>query len=432
MKILMLSLEYSSGVGGGVGTHVQELSNGLAMTGDSVTVLSGTVGQPKHFVEGTRSVHLVPPDQEQQSGRSIAQGILDFNRTLASYAQREILSSEGPPDLIHCHNWITYSAAVEIGRAAGRPVISTIHYLSHPIEAWWGQVPDPQILSQEEDLFRSGHTFIAVSRSIRSLMRDHYSVPEWRVRVIYNAVDPELFLTSSIPKDSLDRLKATIAPANEKIVLFTGRFHPMKGVPALLKSAALVLQKQPGVRYLLAGQPDSKAFALEFRELLEQYPILKQKLTTLGTLSRRRVALLYSVANVALLPSVYDPCPYAAIEAMAAGVPLIASDGGGLAELVDHGVTGLTIPVRVQETGLRSVDPEELAEATLLLLRDEKLAQEMGSAARRRAAENYNLETMVRLTREAYQSTLGTSRTFEGSFPTVALGHGDRRKVGQY
>lgn len=405
VKPLILSLEYSSGVGGGIGTHVQELSKGLAMAGDSVTLLSGTVGQPEHFVEGRRSVHLVAPDQHQQSGRSIVQGILDYNRTLASYARDKILSSGSSPNLVHCHNWITYPAAAEIARVAGIPVICTIHYLSHPIEPWWGQMPDPEILAQEDYLFRSGHEFIAVSQSIRSLMRDYYSVPERRVRVVYNGVDPGLFHLS-MAKESLERLRFTVAPANEKIVLFTGRFHPMKGIPALLKSAALVLQKEPGVRYLMAGQPDSKAFALEFRELLQENPVLKQKITFLGTLSRRRVALLYSVADVALLPSVYDPCPYAAVEAMAAGVPLVASDGGGLAELVDDGVTGINVPVRIHETGLRSVDAQELAEATLLLLRDQDRARRMGKAARQKATEAYSLETMVRSTREAYQASL--------------------------
>jgi glycosyltransferase involved in cell wall biosynthesis len=425
IKTLMLSLEYSSGVGGGVGTHVQELSKGLAMAGDSVILLSGTVGQPGHFVEGRRSVHLVAPDQHQQSGRSIVQGILDYNRTFASYARERILSSESSPDLIHCHNWITFPAAVEIARAAGIPVICTIHYLSHPIEPWWGQMPDPEIFSQERDHFRSGHDFIAVSQSIRSLMRDYYSVPERRVRVIYNAVDPELFLESSISKESLERLRTIVAPAKEKIVLFTGRFHPMKGIPALLQSAALVLQEEPDVRYLLAGQPDSKAFALEFRDLLQQNPILKQKITFLGTLSRRRVALLYSVADVALLPSVYDPCPYAAIEAMAAGVPLVASDGGGLAELVDHGVTGFTVPVRVHETGLRSVDAAELAQATLALLRDENLVRKMGKAARQKAAEAYSLEIMVRLTREAYQDTLDKFRASNGALAATIVGQAE-------
>jgi glycosyltransferase involved in cell wall biosynthesis len=410
LKILMLSLEYSSGIGGGVGTHVQELSTGLELAGDRITVLSGTVGQPRRFTQGKRIVHLVPPNPNQKSGRSIVQSILDYNHTLATYAQEMILDSEDTPDVIHCHNWITYNAAIEIARAAKKPVISTIHYLSYPIEPWWGQVPDPEIVTQEEALFRNGHTFIAVSQSIRSLMRDCYSVSEQGVRVIYNAVDPELFQPSSISIEYRDRLRSAICPANEKIVLFTGRFHPMKGIPALLKSAVLVLQKEPKVRYLMAGDPDSKAFALEFRKLVDQNPILKQKLTVLGKLSRPSVAGLYSVANVALLPSVYDPCPFAAIEAMAAGVPLVASDGGGLAELVENGITGLTVPVRGNGTGLRSVEPEELAEATLRLLRDPKLAQKMGRAAREKAAATYNPEIMVRATREVYGNVINAER----------------------
>lgn len=417
LKILILSLEYSSTIGG-VGTHVQELSTGLAAAGDHVTVLSGTVGQPTCFSEGNKNVHLVPPpDQNQRPGRSMAQGILDYNQALASYAHRAILTGGYTPDLIHCHNWITYPAAFEIARSVRAPIISTIHYISHPIEEWWGQTPDPEILVQEEDLFRNGETFIAVSRSIRSLMRDFHAVPEQRVSVVYNSVDAEAFLPSLVSKGYLERLRSAVSPDNEKVVLFTGRFHPMKGIPALLKSAALVLDREPKVRYLMAGEPDSKAFALEFRDLLDRNPILKQKLTVLGKLSRRRVSTLYSVADLAILPSVYDPCPYAAIETMAAGVPLVASDGGGLAELVENGVTGLTVPVRVNAAGLRSVDPEELAEATLLLLRDENLARKMGKAARQKAAERHSPEIMVRATREIYQNTLAETGAYQPDIP---------------
>lgn len=407
-----------------MGTHVQELSAGLTAGGDIITVLSGTVEQQKHFVDGMRTVHLVPPDQDQRPGRSMVQGILDYNHTLASYAEKMILGHESIPDIIHCHNWITYPAAVKIASVIHSPVITTIHYL-HPVEEWWGQAPDAEILKQEENLFRNGQTFIAVSQSIRLLMREFYSVPEQRVRVIYNAVDPELFRPSSVSNEYLDRLKFAISPGNEKVVLFTGRFHRMKGIPALLKSAELVLQKEPNVRYLMAGNADSKAFALEVRELLDRNPILKQKVTVLGKLNRQQIALLYSLANVAILPSVYDPCPYAAIEAMAVGVPLLASNGGGLAELVDDGVTGLTVPVRmIQETGLRSVAPEELAEATLLLLRDENLARKMGKAARRKASEAYSPHVMVRATREVYQSALDDARrACNDPFALTVAGH---------
>lgn len=412
MRVLIISLEYSSTVGG-VGTHVQELSTGLAAAGDLVTVLSGTVGQARRFDEGKKTVHLVSPD-DQKPGRSIVQGILDYNCTLARYAHKTILNSDDPPELVHCHNWITYPAAVEIARTLKIPVITTIHYVSHPIEQWWGQEPDPEILKQEENLFHKGNIFIAVSQSMRSLMRDFYSVPEQRVRVIYNAVDSKSFLPSSVSAEYIARLKSAVSPANEKIVLFTGRLHPMKGIPALLKSAEIVLEKEPNIRYLIAGEPDSKAFAHEFREQLERSPILKEKIVLLGKVSRKRVALLYSLADVAILPSVYDPCPYAAIETMAAGVPLVASDGGGLAELVEDGVTGIKIPVRVNKAGMRSVDPEELAEATLRVLQDKSLAERMGKSARQKADETFSPGVMVRATQEVYQTTIEQT-TVEGA-----------------
>lgn len=407
LRILILSLEYSPEISGGVGTHAQELSTGLADAGDSVSVLSCTVGKPECRVEGNKRVYLLPPETDTK-GRSIAQGILNFNRTLAEYARRIIIPEAGVPDIIQCYNWITYPVAEILSHAFEAPVVSTIQYVSEPVERWWGQTPDPEIVAQEKNLFRNAERFIAVSRSIRAMMRDTYAVPESRVDVIYNAMDPRFFTQLSVSQEYLERLRQSVAPGNEKIVLYAGRFHPMKGVSALLESAVRVLKSEPNVRYLMAGEPDSQAFAREFQDLLRQNPILQSKITILGKLSRKKLAVLYSVANAALVPSVYDPCPYAAIEAMAAGVPLIVSDGGGLDELVQHGVNGLKVPVRTNENraGLCSVDPGELADATLLLLRDEPLATALGAAAREKAREAYSREVMVRATRDVYHVML--------------------------
>lgn len=406
LKVFLMSLEYSPEASGGVGTHVEELSTGLALAGDSVTVVAGTVGKQRCLVEGNKTVHFVPPSENQLPNRSITEGILDYNHTLASYALNIAISRSGQPDLIHCQNWISYPAAAEVSRITGAPLICTVQYISRTVEEWWGQSPDPEIVAQEEEFFRKGKLFIAVSRSIRSLMRDVYSVPEDRVHVVYNGVDPGFFSGNSPSSADRERLRRVVSPDNEKIVLYAGRFHPMKGIWALLKSAALVLKEAPGTRYLMVGEPDSRAFALEFRKLLNENPVLEQKITALGKLSRRRLAVLYSVADVALAPSVYEPCGHAGIEAMASGVPLVVSDGGGYAELVQVGIHGLVVPVRACGGGLRSVDPDELAEATLRLLRDQDLARNLGSAARRRAIEMCSTEVMVRATREVYQHAL--------------------------
>lgn len=406
MKILMLSLEYSPGLSGGVGTHVQELSAGLARSGDSVTVLSGTTGKHQCLAEGRKDVHLVPPDSGENNGMSIAQNILRYNRKLVSYADAEVLGKSSRPNLIHCHNWTTYPAAAALSDLTGAPVLTTVHYLSYPIEAWWGQEPDPEIVAEERKMLRQGSTFIAVSEAIRDLMRDVYSIPETVVSVIYNALDFTSFLQESEATDLRDRLRRAVAPSDETIILYTGRLHPMKGIAALLRSASIVLSKEPNVRYLLAGEPDSQAFAIEFRRLLEGDQVLKNKVTVLGKVNRKHVAALYSVADMAVLPSVFDPCPYAAIEAMAAGLPLIASNGGGLAELLTDGVSGVTVPVHIYSGSLRGVDPTEFAEATLKLVRNRDLATRLGNEARKRATESYRTEVMVGATQSVYRHVL--------------------------
>lgn len=402
MKLLLLSMEYSPGLSGGVGTHVQELSTGLAATGDSVTVLSGTVGKHERIREENKFVHLVPPGNGRPGSASIAQGILGYNRTLVEYAKEVLLTRDNLPDLVHCHNWITFPAAREIASITGAPLLTTVHYLSDPIEQWWGQTPDPEIVAQEREMLDRGVRFIAVSGAISTLMNDVYEVPKNQINVIYNGIDPTLFQMGDREKSYGERLKKIVAPASENIILYTGRLHPMKGVTALLKSAAIVLDECPATRYILVGDPDSQAFALEFRAQLEGNPRLKHGVTVLGKISRRQVAALYSVADLSILPSVFDPCPYAAIEAMFAGIPLIASNGGGLAELLLDQVTGVTIPVRHQCGNIHSVDPAELAQATLRVLRDKDFAQNIGQNARDHAYRTYTSAIMVTATKRLY------------------------------
>lgn len=401
LKILICSLEYSPEISGGVGTHALELSAGLAQAGDSVTVLACTMGPVKHIIEGSKVVHLIPPNSKGGGRKSMTQGILDYNQTLVQFARENIIANSGPPNIIQCYNWITYPAASELSRFFKVPAISTIQYVSQPVERWWGHEPDPEVVAQEKKLFRELDSFIAVSLSIRTLMKDIYDVSEEKVSVIYNATDPSVFLQPA-PPEFLARLRGVVSPAGEKIVLYAGRLHPMKGISSLLRSAVDVIETNKNVRYLMAGEPDSQAYAQEFQELFRQNPALKEKIVLLGKVSRRRLAALYSIADVAVVPSVYDPCPYAAIEAMVAGVPLIVSDGGGLNELVEHGRNGLKIPIECNGEGRYSVDPSKLSQATLLLLWDTDFAKRLAVAAREKALATYNRESMISATREAY------------------------------
>ena len=402
-NFLILTMQYSDEIGGGVGISAQELSGGLSRNGDHVVVLSCTLGKPAKLVEGNRIVYLLPPSRPGNGSASVTQGILAFNQDLIAYARKTVFAECASPDLIQCSNWLTFPAARELGRSFGVPVVCRIHFVSEPCERWWGQIPDPEIVEQEAIAFREADRLVTVSSSIRSIVQRTHGIPDNKISVVYNGIDIEAFSKCNVLPQQLSELKAAIAPGGEKVVLFAGRLNPQKGVLAILASIPQVLEKHPKVRYVFAGEPDSQDFARKVRETLDENPDLKAKTLFLGKVPRRKLAALYKVADVALAPSVYEPFGYASIEAMAAGVPVVVSAAGGLGEIVDHEKTGLCVSVHPEKDGTHRVDVGELALATMRMLGDEEFARNMAVAAGQKVRKMFDSESLVRGLRATYQ-----------------------------
>lgn len=422
MNVLMLSPEYSPGISGGVGTHAQELATGLARAGDTVVVLACALGAAETVSEGNKTVHLLPPDKATPPGAgpsAIARDIVAYNAKMARYARSSIVARGWAPDLVHCHNWVTFPAAHDLARTLRVPLVCTVHYVSDPIERWWGQTPDPDIVAQEVRMFREADLFIAVSDSMRSIIETTYGVPSRQIAVVNNGIDIPAFAGGRVADEDLARLRQSLAPRGQKIVLYAGRLHPHKGMSALLDSAAIVVRREPDVRYVIAGEPDAPANARAFDDRLKRDPLLREHMLLLGKLHRGKLEMLYRAAHMAVMPSVYDPFPIAAIEAMAAGVPLVASRCGGLADAVLHGETGLLVPIiDAGDPGVRTADVQAFADAITAVLSDSALAGRLSAASRRRAADLYGLERMVRLTREVYTGALHA-----GAVPTAGSAH---------
>ena len=281
-------------------------------------------------------------------------------------------------------------------------------YLSEPAERWWGQTPDPEIVLQEEELFGQARTLISVSRYIRDLIRDCYSASDHQIHVIHNGLDVQQFIRQDLKDDEIQKLRRAIAEPGQKVVLFAGRLHPMKGISSLLASAAKVLKSDPNVRYVLVGEPDSRDFRQTINRQFQQYPILEGKVKMLGRVPRHQLAILYRAADIFLMPSLYEPFGWVAIEAMAAGLAVISVNAGGPAEIVKHGETGLLVPIHASQTGPHEVDVEQLAEAQLALLRDGALAKRFGNNGRERVLTTFNLEKMIRSTVDVYRQTISS------------------------
>jgi len=409
LNILILSMEYSPEISGGVGTHVQELSAGLSRSGDRVAVVACTVDKAQKLVQSHRIVYLLPPTTRgggATATQSVTQGILAFNEDLISCTRKRVIPEWGTPDLIQCYNWLTFPAACELGRSLHIPVISTIQFVSEPCERWWGQMPDPEIIEQEAIAFRNADRLIAVSHSMRSIVQRTHGVPDHKIHVVYNGMDVEAFSKINILPQQLNKLKASVAPGGEKIVLFAGRLNPQKGVSAIFASMPRVLERYPDVKYVFAGEPDSRHFAGRLQEIFNENPAFKAKAMLLGKLPRPKLAALYKIADVALVPSVYEPFGYAATEAMASGVPLVATAAGGLAEIVDHEKTGLSVPVHTGENGVRAVDVAGLASATARMLQEGEFARQMALAAGQKVRGVFGLKTMVTATRSIYEAAV--------------------------
>jgi glycosyltransferase involved in cell wall biosynthesis len=180
----------------------------------------------------------------------------------------------------------------------------------------------------------------------------------------------------------------------------------MKGVMELLKSAEIVCREIPNVRYLIAGRPMLNDYTRALMQFVDESPQLKRSVRFLGWLSREQLEGLYAIADLMLAPSIFEPFCYSALEAMAAGVPVIATETGGLPEVVSAVGGGMVVPLEVNETGTRRAQKDSLAAAQIQLLRDDRGRLDLANSARTQAPKAFPVEKMIDGTLNAYRAAI--------------------------
>jgi glycosyltransferase involved in cell wall biosynthesis len=206
-------------------------------------------------------------------------------------------------------------------------------------------------------------------------------LPEERVELIDNGVPVEAYARTPTGHD---------VPR----VLYVGLLTPRKGVVDLLTAARLLRDREiPHELWLLGGTPDEGPTAeAEVRAALDGTARL------LGTRPPEEMPAAFAEADVFCLPSWWEAMPLSILEAMAAGLPVVATDVGDVARAVEHGVTGLVVPAH---------DPEGLAEALATLLADPDLRRRMGAAGRERATTRFSSGVTARQVSALYAGLRG-------------------------
>ncbi len=364
-RVLILSWEYPPVIEGGLARHVRKLAEELVAQGTVVDVLTrGRDESPACEHQLGVTVHRVceprfPQDLDRFLGwvEQMNEDMLAAGRTLAE---------EHVYDLVHGHDWLVAHASAALSDLLEIPYVTTIHATEHGRhQGWVDKPPQSNIHAIERWMAHRANSVITCSHYMRGHTADIYDLDERRITVIPNGIDP----ADLRPVDDLDTLRLKFAQPEEKLVLLVGRLVYEKGFQLALDALPGVIANVPGVRFLVAG---SGTHEVELKAQAERLG-LSERGVFLGWIGDDALHSLYRIADLCVVPSLYEPFGFVALEAMASGCPCIVADTGGLREVVPAG----------ERVGLRfnGGDPEHLGVMIERLLVDEQLRDRLVTEA---------------------------------------------------
>jgi glycogen(starch) synthase len=276
------------------------------------------------------------------------------------------LAEEHTYDLVHGHDWLVAHASAALSAHLGVPYVTTIHATEHGRhQGWVDKPPQSNIHAIERWMARHADSVITCSHYMRGHVADIFDLDERRITVIPNGIDPH----DLRPVDDLHTLRLQFAKPEQKLVLLVGRLVYEKGFQLALDALPDVIEKVGNVRFLVAGSGTHEG---ELKAQAERLG-LNEHGVFLGWIGDDALHSLYRIADLCVVPSLYEPFGFVALEAMASGCPCIVADTGGLREVVPAG----------ERVGLRfnGGDPEHLGVMIERLLVDEQLRDRLVTEA---------------------------------------------------
>jgi starch synthase len=384
MRVGLLTREYPPNTYGGAGVHVDFLARELRPLVDLTVQCWGV-------------------DREGARGHSPAHVLAGANPALSTLSiDLSMAAAVSDRDLVHSHTWYANMAGHLAKLLYDIPHVVTTHSLE-PLRPWKvEQLGGGYAVSRwaERTALEAADAVIAVSYGMRADVLSCYpSVDPAKVRVVPNGIDANLYDYTDDRTVWRDR---GIDP-DRPTVLFVGRVTRQKGVPHLVRAAARFDPKAQLV--LCAGAPDTPALDLEFRVLVDELRSSRDGVFWIPEmLPREQLVQLLSGATVFACPSVYEPQGIVNLEAMGCRTAVVASDVGGIPDVVVDGVTGLLVPYL--EADPRGFE-EGLAERVNELLGNPARAAAMGMAGRERAVREYGWDAIAARTVAVYESVEG-------------------------
>lgn len=364
---------------GGMNVYVRDLSRELGRRGIYVDVFTRSQNPaiPKvsdALGQGGRTIHIPAGPEAPYDKNLIFDHLPEFVEGVKSFVQEEGIAY----DLIHSHYWLSGWVARELRKSWGLPVIQMFHTLGrlkNIVAQSEEEMEMARRIEVETEIMAFVDRIVAATAVEKAQMTQLYGADPAKITVIPCGVDLNLF--RPVP---MDEARERLGICERKhMVLFVGRIERLKGIDTLLKAMAIVVRDFPNwqeeICVCIVGGDVSEDSATVDKEM-ERLKDLRAELgiadlvTFLGAQAQDALPDHYSAADVVVMPSYYESFGMVALEAMACGTPVIASQVGGLSFTVQDGVTGFLVPDR---------DPPALAEKITLLLKDQALRNKLGA-----------------------------------------------------
>jgi D-inositol-3-phosphate glycosyltransferase len=351
---------------GGMNVYIHELARELGNSQVTIDIFTRQTNthQPHIFqlTPNVRVIHVKAGPTSPISKHDLHQYLPDFTQHIEEFRRREAIRY----DMLHSHYWLSGMAAMQLARPWDIPHVTMFHTLGHLKQLANPNQSEPSLrLEMEHLLIQRADRIIASTYDERQQIIRHCGATPRQVQVIPCGVDLERF----IPQNRQHARQILGLKQHSPVLLYVGRLDPFKGPDVLLQAAAMMEEEAQVL--IVGGKLSGDKELDQLRELARRLNIC-QRVHFLGARPQQELPMIYSAADVTVVPSYHESFGLAAVESLACCTPVVATRAGGLVTVVRHGETGYL----VQRC------PGFFAERLDSLLRNPEVLAQMQAAAR--------------------------------------------------
>jgi len=377
---------------GGMSVYIRELARELGLLGHQVDIFTRVHDPRDPLMESlgrnVRLIHLKVGGDDQIHKLVLYSYLPDFTYSLEEFRKANHLKY----DIVFSHYWLSGIVGQDLHKLWRVPNLIMFHTLGGVKNSLGIGDEEPHLRIQTEtDLAHACQGIIVATEREKNNLVKFYNVPGENISVISCGVN-----TNTFHPISRDMAREQTGLGKGKLVLFVGRITPLKGIDRLLKAFASIQQKN-GTRLVIVGGDNADKVELEQLNHLSQKLGITEVVTFIGTVKHELMPSFYNAADVCVVSSLYESFGLVALEALACGTPVVATDVGNLKNIIQHGVTGYIVPAHSAE-GLTERISEVLAWPERTLTQSRKI---------RSSVDGFSWTSIAKLVQEEFERVMG-------------------------